>query len=106
MKEVKELIAQIIQSTLPFSEMPEAILNLHYPCKECGGSGNMRTTSLKQFIPDCPACKGKGHSGKMLAILAENQDEQLDNFLYPKGGNPAEAVLRYLKFQGWKKTKE
>lgn len=94
-EEVKELVARLIfkyahpdikwghldnslyrKETKTFEDkcikVVEAILNLCYPCKECGGGDNSRNYGGSYL--KCPVCKGTGQGEKTLAIVVESQE--------------------------------
>ena len=83
---VVERIAREIQKELTEDGVAmgiaQAILDLKYPCKECGGTKYVPVEAnpeLKKLVyihyetKPCPTCKGTGQGEKMIGILDENQ---------------------------------
>lgn len=70
---IKEMIVDLLCEKLgkiPMIEVAQAILNLRYPCKECGGKGYV---DYPHEFSDkrCPTCKGTGKGEKILYTLDE-----------------------------------
>lgn len=76
-EEVIEKIASLIYNQhlegRKSDEIAEAILNLYYDCKECGGSGLDGSFGLCVGVQEkrCPSCKGTGKGRPMIAIVPE-----------------------------------
>lgn len=122
--------ASALHETGSLIDAMKALLDLCYPCKVCGGRGwthikhndgygHSSTTDSRKY--DCPACKGTGKGGKVLAVLDEKQEvpecfiteSDVINGLYNHQSNVAQIARdSFLEAQqdmlkdGWRKTLE
>ncbi len=113
-EEVIELMAKIITDNMTvWGDSPEAIaeaiLNLCYPCRECEGTGKV-ATGPGEYAGDiktetCPECHGTGKSGKVLAILSEDQTLPINIYSDSQDLQIYREAQQVMVQCGWRKVK-
>ena len=111
------------------SEKVEAILNLHYPCKECGGSGYVSykdPTGINTVIEPspniiavssihtCPTCNGTGNlldkDGNPIKVFIRQSEEQevpkiADDLAFPEQKFTYTLAQKNMIDAGWRKVR-
>ncbi len=84
-EELIKLIGVTIEDGLEAHDLlhdtAEAILNLKWKCKACGGSGTLPFKDKGESLK-CHTCKGTGRGEKMLAVIDPDQSFPMSPYTY------------------------